>query len=69
MQDLELIRMAAFKLQEAAKRLEQLAQESESGSVRQELRTVIASMRTHERKLWALAGEPAQRRQSSGRAA
>lgn len=69
MQDLELIRMAAFKLQEAAKRLEQLAQESASGSVRQELRTVIASMRSHERKLWALAGEPSQRKQSSGRAA
>jgi len=60
MQDRELIRMAAFKLQETAKRLEQLAQNVTSAEAGTEMRNIAAALVEHERSLWKLAEEPPQ---------
>jgi hypothetical protein len=54
MQDRELIRMAAFKLQEAARRLASLARESDSVDIRRHLRALADELLAQEKRLWQL---------------
>jgi hypothetical protein len=59
MQDRELLRMAAFKLQETAKRLDSLASETEAEVVRAHLRQLARDLRTQEVGLWTLVADGA----------
>lgn len=51
MQDRELIQMAAFKLQETARRLESLARESNDVEVRKRFRALAAELVGREKQL------------------
>jgi hypothetical protein len=52
MQDRELIQMAAFKLHETARRLENLARESDNAELRNRFRALSAELLAQEKKLW-----------------
>jgi len=54
MEDRELVRMAAFKLQEAARRMKGLAREATTAEARQRFEALAAELWEREGQLWAL---------------
>jgi hypothetical protein len=65
MQDHEILRMATFKLQEAARRMTSLARECHSQSVREHLQALAAALHEQEAQLRAQL-DAAQRSRTSG---
>jgi hypothetical protein len=58
MEDRELVRMAAFKLQEAGRRMASLAREADSPRLRQQLEALASELVLQEERLWAMIGNP-----------